>query len=719
MGQFIVKDAHRKVKRDIGKVFGDDFRKIITELILNSDDSYNRLEQNHKNKQKKPITLWLDRSKRTMRILDQAEGMSSEMMTTIFSEYGGDYAGGDKIKSVRGLFGQGASDVLFFSASNGFESYIVSIRNNEASRCNFVFDGNKGEAKRLNDDLEAVRKKTGIKENGTLVVFGLPDIIRVPKQKELKDKIESFYMLRYILSNPKRQVLFYDDELLHRLSSSRYLMNDRPILLKRKAIRLQFDDRDLKSSLTLYEKKPREPQQIIIRDENHVVFDETMFGLDQVHGASHIAGEYVIEGISELLRDKLNANEPEEILKDSRDGFDGRHRYTKHMNQKLQLVIQEIIEENNIRRESKSYSLNNNKQIFDAMREINRYFNALDPSNITGINPGEHPPAEGLRFARPVISISKGKLYALHLYINPNLISTKDSIQLSMPENSFITLETSLSLQYKSSDIKANDFVYKTIAIRGKKITTEPLLLTATCGSYHTSVVVNVVKEAIIYPKNGLEFIPKKRTVGRKKSTTFNLYFDTEYIVLGTPIEVSIQYESKLFHDTFVHSTDEKHLIASTIGMIPIQVETHDYIEKIRLHAHAGDINTEALCYVKDPKEKDDGSDGILSKMELVFDEKDWQSTVIPGKGILQINGQHIINRTIMGNMGNKDPKNPTFEQSQMKYLYELIALESAKLFVTQQLEKKNLLREQPDLLFKEIQSHKTQVYMDMIKTLL
>jgi hypothetical protein len=152
--------------------------------------------------------------------------------------------------------------------------------------------------------------------------------------------------------------------------------------------------------------------------------------------------------------------------------------------------------------------------------------------------------------------------------------------------------------------------------------------------------------------------------------------------------------------------------------MIPVEVETHDYIEKILLQARSGDISAEALCYVKDPKDKDDGSDGILSKMELVFDKGDWQSSVVPGKGILQINGQHIINRTIMGNMGNKDPKNPIFEQKQIKYLYELIALESAKLFVTQQLEKKNKNVEQPDLLFHEIQSHKTHVYMDMIKTL-
>jgi hypothetical protein len=582
-----------------------------------------------------------------------------------------------------------------------------------------MFDGEKkGETKTLDEDLEGLRKKTGIKENGTLVVFGIPKIIRLPKHKELKEKIESFYMLRYILSNPKRQVTLYDDELLIRLNSSKYLMNDRPVLLNRKAIRLRFDDRDLKSSLTLYEKNPRDPQQIIIRDENNVVFDETMFGLDQVHGASHIAGEYIIEGISDLLREKLNANEPEEVLKDSRDGFDGRHRYIRHMNQKLQVVIQEVIEENNIRRESKSYSLNNNKQLLDALRELNRYYNALDPSNITGINPGDHPPAEGLRFARPVISISKGKLYALHLYINPELISLQDTIQLSIPENNYVILETSLSLQYKPGDIKANDVVYKTVAIRGKKITSEPILLTASCGTYQASVAINVVKEAIIYPENGLEFVPKKRTVGRTKTTKFNLYFDTEYINIGSNIEVSIQYESKLFQDTYVHIADDKHLVASTIGMIPVEVETHDYIEKILLQARSGDISAEALCYVKDPKDKDDGSDGILSKMELVFDKGDWQSSVVPGKGILQINGQHIINRTIMGNMGNKDPKNPIFEQKQIKYLYELIALESAKLFVTQQLEKKNKNVEQPDLLFHEIQSHKTHVYMDMIKTL-
>ncbi|MEC9484808.1 MAG: hypothetical protein UMR38_02895 [Candidatus Izemoplasma sp.] len=712
MNRTPVMDATRKVKRDIGKVFGDNFLKIITEIILNADDSYNRLEESHRRGKSHRILMRLHRKRRVYEVIDQAEGMTSDTMQKIFSRYGGDYSGSESNKAVRGLFGQGASDVMFLSAFHNFPAYMVSIKDNTASRIDFYFDHQKEiQVNVLEDDIDYLRQKYSIIDSGTYAFFGIPKHVKIPKQKKIKEAIESFYMLRYILSNPYRQVILYDDEIKHRLDSREYLINDEKILLKNKRMQLTFDDYKLQSVLTLYEKKPSASPKIIIKDENNVVFDETLFGLEHTHGASYIAGEYVIHGISDVLREKLNAKEPEEILRDSRDGFDRRHRFTNHMYHRVINVLRDVIEKFNIERESISYSLNTNKKLLDALKKINSYFNELKLSRIGGLDKGLSAPSEGLRFARPEINITRRKTYALQLFINTDDIEPKETILLSARSNNDIDIETS-EITYQEDDIKYDNLVIKYVIIKGKRITKKPITLEAVYKNLSATVLINVVNEKIIYPENGLEFIPKRKYINPSKTTNLNLWFDTAFIPLKSRVIIKREYESQLFNDNESFTLDKEHLVTETIGNIKVSVTSHDYMEKIVVKATVKDIITESVIYVKEPKDKDDGADGLLSKLELVFDPGHWQANVIEDRGILQINGSHVINKTIMGNLKKKDQKTPDFDGRQLNYLYELIAFESAKLYVEDKYQGDQQDFEQ---LSSEIQEHKTFVYQGLI----
>lgn len=716
MGRVAVTEADRKVKRDIQKVFGDNFYKIITEMILNSDDSYARLEATRKQEGKRRITLWLDRDKRMMKIVDHAEGMSLQKLETIFSKYGGDYSGGDTMKRIRGLFGQGASDVMFLSALHGFDSYMITIQDNQASRCDFFFSGKKEiETYDVTDTIETIRNETGIHRNGTYAVFGIHEGVSLPRPKDIKKNIESFYMLRYILANPNRDVRFYDGELMHRLSSQKYMIGDHKILLNNRAIKLDHDSTTLKSVLTLYEKKDSDPQKIIIRDENNVVYDDTMFGLDKFHGSTYIAGEYIIHGISDFLRERLNADVPEEILRDSRDGFDGRTNFTKQMFRKVGDIVMEIIEENNLRRETVTFSLSSNKKLHEALKKINNYFNELALSNIAGLNTGDNPPPDGIQFARPVISISRNKWYGLHLYINASQIQANQEIKLIYEKNDYITF-TNDTISYHEKDVRENNLVIKNVIIKAHKITTEPIRLKASIGKYETTVLINVVKEKIIYPENGLEFIPKRKEIGPGKKFSFALYFDTEYIPLGTSIIVTTQYESKLLSDTFSFVVSNDAIIAETIGMRKIPIEAHKYNEKISIEATCQEIVANAVCYVKEPKDDEEGNEGLLNKIELTFDKGNWQTSILQSKGLLTINGQHPINKAILGNLKHLDPNNPDFNDDQLKYIFELLSHETAKLYVTDKMMKEESPDIIPERLFDEVQEHKTKVYKDLIE---
>ncbi|MDI6453683.1 hypothetical protein [Peloplasma aerotolerans] len=709
-----VKNAYRKTRRDIRKVFSDNFLKIITEVVLNADDSYKRIESISLNNPVREIVVKLNRDKREISVLDNAEGMTSSQMLRIFGEYGGDFSGGDNTNNVRGLFGQGAADVMFNAAMSKKKAQIESIKDGEVAKCKFYFEDNKEiDSKVIYPRMREYRIKTGIVENGTLVTFGLSDNVKIPKEKDLKDKIEQFYMFRYLLSNPLRKIVFYDGKQQYSLSSKKYLIQEEKIILKNKKIILEYDGRKLTSFLTLYEKDSQFESKIIIRDDNFVVYDETFFNMDNLPGANLISGELVIPNIATLLRELLNSEEPKELLTDSRDGFDGREEFTKGMNAKVGKILEQEIEKNNSRRDVISVNLNNNKRFNDIMKKINNYYSELELSSIEGLNPGANPPNYGIKFARPTISITKGKTYDLKIYINASQISTSDIILISHKGSTFFTTDNS-EITYKKEDIKDNNLVVKSVVIRSTKTTEEPIVLIAKCKEYSAQVLVSVIDEKIIYPKKGLEFLPKRKNIKPESKTDFKLYFDTDLIPIGSSIKIEKTYEMELIPESEILKISEEYLLTENIGAIKIKVQSGLYEERIQITAHYNDISASAILYVRISDRADEGNSGFLNKIELRFEDDFWQTSMMESKGILYINGKHIINRNIMGDLGQSDKNNPTFKKEQRKYLYELISIESAKRIIRELHNRGQLHVNNPESIYDQIQEHKTMIYMEI-----
>lgn len=706
-----VQNAHRKTRRDIRKVFSDNFLKILTEVVLNADDSYKRIEKESDDSKIKEIVIMLDREQSVIKVLDNAEGMSAKQMEKIFGEYGGDYSGGDITNNVRGLFGQGAADVMFNSAMSKKIAQIESVKDGAVARCKFYFETNKEiVCKEIHPHIKQYRLNTGIKENGTLVTFGLSDKVKIPKENKIKEKIEKFYMFRYVLSNPLRKIILVDNGKKIVLSSKDYLLNKEKIILEKKLIHLVYDNRKMKAYLTLFEKKPNKDVQIIIRDENYVVYDETFFNRDKLPGANLLAGELVIPDIASLLRDLLNSDDPKELLTDTRDGFDGREEFTKNMNEIVGRIIEQEIEKNNSKRETISFNLNNNKRFVDIMKKINSYYSELELSSIEGLNPGSNPPVDGLRFARSTITITKGKTYDLKIYINSNQISTNDTIIITKEHNEHFSLNNS-EISYSKDEIKSNNLVVKSVVIRSTKITDQPIRLVAKCNNYEAQVLVSVIQEKIIYPKNGLEFIPKRKTIKPNSKTEYSLYFDTDYIPLNSKIIIKKQFETQLLpeeEDVIITTRD---ILADNIGVVKVIVYSGRLEERILISAITRGITTSTILYVRNKEKLKDGLNGFLSKIELRFEDDIWQTTMNEAKGILYINGKHIINKNIMGDLGQVDYENPDFKKEQRKYLYELIAIESSRKIIKEIYNRGQYFFNNPDDVLDAIQEHKTTIY--------
>jgi len=706
MSTYDVIDANRKIKRDIQKVFGDDFLKIITEIILNSDDSYNRLadQNNLLDKTFGQITFKLNRRTNVLRFLDQAEGMTLSKMSELFSMYGGDYHLQSNTKNIRGLFGQGASDVLFLSAFHQFPSYIISIVDGKASKCSFIFDQQKTIHTQELLNIEKVRKETGIINNGTLVVFGLPNSVKIPKERDIKEKIEAFYMLRYILSNHQRQVVFYDGELKHRLNTQDKLFTDEPCIIEKKPIKLILDDIALDSYLTLYQTKETDERQILICDEHQIVYEESMFGLEKVHGTKSIAGVYVIEGIGDVLRDYLNKEKPEEILRDSRDGFDRRHRFTSNMMNQVTQILHQVIDLHKSKNIITHYSLNNNEKLNAALHKTNEYFEDLSLSPIYEVHDQELI-EERLHFARNIITITQGKRYGLHLYIQKRETGV---VSLHLEDNPYIDVSNKeISLQ---EQIPLHDGTFiKHVMIKANKKTIVPIVI---CPLIYKFVEIASAISIVIILKTIL-----------KEISLICLLITLSCLFIAILKSFSNLVKNVfLSENNFISLTDflsvytqTAQMITDTIGLIKVPIVSHSYEEKIALTATSYGITTKATCHVTTNNKTNNIIEGFINKIELVFEEANFQARMAEEEHTLQINGEHIINQKNLSSLKDKDPNNPSFDEKELHYLYELMALESSKQYV---IDKYNNNQEaiDPFRILEEIQEHKSKVYLGLIE---
>lgn len=715
MSMITVKEASRKKKRDILKVFNDDFLKVITEILLNSDDSYKRIEALSNDDEIKRITIKIERDPSFITIIDQAEGISAENMKSLFSSYGNDHSKYSQNNGVRGLFGQGLGDVLHHSAVLQKKANIISFKDGSVNRCDFYYNDDK-QIKIVDQSSNALalRKFYNIQGNGTVVEFELPEKVIIPKRQAIKDKIEEFYMLRYILSNPKRQVELIDFGKSIQLNSDKYSVNELEPIGEKEFVSFKYESYTLKAQIELYKKSKTEfNTKILIIDENDVVYDDTYFDFDKSPGIHLITGIVRIPNLGNVIRDYLNLDQPKELLTDSRDGFDKRMKFTQNMFDAIGKVIEKKLDQYNKEKESKPIDISTNKKINQIMKQLNTYYRDLELTPIGGNAVGKKPPANGIQFARSIISITKGKNYGLHLYINPKQINPGEVIKLIYEPSNNVEIKSS-DLAYAEEDIK-DGIVMKQVVIRGLQITNEPFMITAQHEQYESSVGVNVIEEKIIYPEFGLEFIPKKRNVEPNKETKLHLYFDTVDIPLNTVITITEEYNGTLFPSEQNVMTQKDHLITDSIGFIPITIQTGMNIGEIHIRAQFESLVAKAVIYVRHKEKKDDGYDGLFNKIQLQHQpEEYWQSQLDSRTGTLYINSGHIINTSNMGQLGN-DEKQPKFNTNQQKYLFELISDAASKKIIEQLQTVQGIKYKDHKHFLDALQEQKTKIYQSII----
>ena len=658
-----------------------------------------------------------------LRITDNAEGMTEKTLEKIFSIYGDDNAGG-VVSGARGIFGQGASDVLRSAAQYEKEASIVTIKDGKVTRLLYRLDENYNPSiditSIVDEDINSLGESLRIEENGTSLTFGVPDNVKFSAKirDNLSMMIQRCPSLRYILSDDNRQVIFIERGFEYPLSSKKYLFSKDKLISSDTKIKFKFEGDEVKCELRLYTNNTKEEDgtHILVRDENYLVFDNTMFDFQYSPASKNVSGELIIEGLYNICYKHLNSSEPTSIIRDNRTGFDTKHPFYEALLKTLAPILEKNFEKND--KSARITDVTNNKKFNDALKKLNKYLNSELQNEIGGnLNGLKVPPSTGLKFVRASATITKGKTYMLKLLINSSMIPSSEQIDIRMEDNDFIEVSP-LTINYKEDESKQG-IVEKNISIKALKCTDKPITIIASALKYSSQIDIEVINEEIHYPQNGMEFFPNEIDLQYDRTHVVRLYLDSTIIPIGSEIEINCEGLDLLYHS---YEFTENDLISNSIGKIDIISEGGELNETYSIEAKWKSINAVAKITLVEVAKNDPLGGGLIAGIELKEEMSHFQTRFDNRTKKIIINTLNPINIKMLGSLKEYDQLNPVFNKDQSKYLCDLVSKEGALLFARkkyiQEWSIKNCTDELIDEIENKIQEQKNIIYESMYPVL-
>jgi len=721
-----VVDDPRFTKRKMYDSLGNDILKILTEIITNSDDSYKRMAPTDDVDKEKPISIILDKKKNVVEIVDNAQGMSADVMKEKFQTYGADKSDRDKGYKVRSLFGKGASDVLFTQN----KSQIISIKEGVGCKGKFIWEKEHRQIDLQEIDrrvLKDLRDHYKIPNNGTIVKFELNEKTKIPKQ--FKEKLQVFYMLRHIFSNTierKIELIEIDKKgtTLKTVLSYEFPPFNEIDVLYNEILSFDYEGKKINSSfkiIKLDDKKKFEDTygelKILVYDDEKNIYDNTLFGLEKLPGAEFIYGELILDGTANIIREKLNTEMPEEILTDTRDGFNKRHDFYKKLSEIVEPILRNAISK--IREGSKTgFQSDGYKKWNEAFHQLNKYMEmSIEEINDTGGDPGVSPPVDGMQFSRERIKITIGKKYCLKLLINPKIIIPGSRIIFENSNKDCLNLISDKITEVLSKNIDKNGIISINLSIEGIKITEKDCFIQATVEGSHIQkkLFVSVVDQEIYYPKYGLEFYPNYLRTIPAHSTNIHLYFDTKKFPLGSKVNFTNSNEKiQLSCNEYILKEDD--LIFETIGKIDIGLRCEEKDQEGTINANCNGYETSILIEVAESGIEPIGKRGWLNGWATEdAPGQPWQKYLDPTTGKIKINTSNHINIYHFGeSLTDEKIKKDKLCQ---RYLAELISEQAAIYLVKKKIEKGKVKGDDYEELLDEQQKEKNNIAKIIYKT--
>jgi len=710
MSEYPLQFATRQIRRAFERAIGRSIPKILTELITNADDSYRRLSQGGiPISDPASITVLFERSKKRFAVIDRAEGLTDEEMKARFVVYGQESVDRSLGMRTRSLFGKGLRDVLFTQR----HGQVKSIKEGKFFNCRFrwkTVDGQERpvvEIKPPSRVTNELREALGIPNNGTFVEFHLGEGVRNPQTDKLVEKLGRFYMLRMINSSPHREVSFTSGEHDENSQSGTQLSYIFPELeeLDRLDEELRTEDGAViritgTIGLTQAEQSQGEVGYedreggLLVLDEDEAVLDLSLFGFDDDPNARRISGSIKLIGAGDYIRRKLNEAQPEEILTETRDGFDKNHPFFRALKGYIQPRVAQIVESLREKRTPPKSTLSEHtqekhKQAFQLLNQL--YKEMIGKTGPVPVIPValRVPPASGIAFVNSHISIQSGVLTPVALLLNRALVQQDDDIDCHTDRPDIFVFPSSFRPGEAPEDLNKAQVKILRVKAETPDITGK---LTATWKDAEAEISITATRREIITPINGIEFERDEYSIRLGSLRHLRLYVDIQKIPIGSEITLNAEGEAvKLVHAR--HRVQESNSLTASVAQLEIEVRGDAMTESMMVTASVGQYIAGTKVSVSRKEKKEPQAGGIFQGYDFVPMERKLQALFDP-QGWILLNTKDPVNHRYFG----VDPFRSVEEAAHCQVrLADLVLGECLQMMVSEALQSGKLDRKFPN----------------------
>lgn len=586
--------------------------KKLAEFITNADDSYFRLEQKGTFVDSViKIGYWKrpkekGKNYRVIRgfvIFDKAEGIDSEVASKAF---GPKSYGEDTSRSARrGCIGQGAKDAFYEMD----KCHILSVKDKVPIIIPLRTDKREGllQSRQLDPEsshegIEVFQKKVEgkldhlpVDYNWTVVYFEIPSSFSSPREDTIKEGLTSYYMLRKILSDPKRKVELTD---LDTGKKTRVFYKPPPIdkELLQKDFEINYNGIKIPIAVSIFRAKKNLMQEgerreggLLIVDEDDAVLDLTLFGFDDQPAASRLFGEVRIGKFKQLYR--LDPT----LITDNRDGLDYNNKFNAELKRKIIEILKDVIqkEENQLRSTTARVDKKFDKKIKNALQKINKLIRR-DTRVLRKLEEEEYEelPPDGIAFSPQETTIIVGETKEVKLLINPEKVPPNSAIKLNCKEPTIIidppdTVFTPASYSEEIPTCK--------ILIKCEKAPQETIIEARYGELEPANLSVRVIDEKQLSPPNGFAFMPDRISAIQNKERKVRLIVDKNVVPPSTVVKIkSDNPKIEVIENNEVRVPPSQ---GTSLAIITVKIKGKEAGEKGLITADAGE--RKALVEVK------------------------------------------------------------------------------------------------------------------------
>lgn len=547
-----IKISDRLISQLASAAIKKDIIRALAELITNSNDSYNRLEQRgiHGSGE---IRIRINRKRKgrtIIEVIDEAEGMDDNSMSQKVCTYAADTSGFTHGENVRGYFGRGLKDSIIALG----DGVVESIKDKVFYSCSLRAEANGSYQWCINDpltlrksEIKKITPELGIINQGTRVTINInKDGVSVPQFDTIVECVASYFSLRDINSSSRRKVSICEiddngnerrkEKILYRFPLGEMILD--------KNLAITYNGTSINAHLRVHRAKERLDQTLhsynreggILVSSKDAIHSVTLFGQENNLYAECLFGRLECTFIDDLLKN----NEP--ILSDKRSDIDWDHEFAKLLYKAADAELKPIVDAIREEEERKRRDIENDstkERHRSAVKNINKIFEK-ELKALEGIGPGggdkEIFPRDGFNFMPEHYTILAGRRSTVCLKaVVPEIIPIGTEIRITSESEDIEIAENQVTVITKEM-VDSNHLVTINARIVGRQIGLQAFI-NADGGGQRAVALIEVVS------KHREKEIGKEKNIRKSGGYIADIRLDSS---LGPQIRTRFDRENRI-----------------------------------------------------------------------------------------------------------------------------------------------------------------------------